>query len=221
VSKEKGIFVVADGFGGPIPGGLAAKMACEAVWEFLVKEVGDPDVTFPFVLKTYYSLAGNVLFNALVYANRKLLKFNQGKNVNERGGASVVAGFLDGELLALANVGGCEARLLRKGNFTRIITPRTYAQLLDPQIDNPADEHRIPLTALGMAEDLDPEIYELRVRPEDALLLHTDGLEAEARQDLLRTWNEPGDVSGRMEKVLAALGRHPGRDNVAAALVVL
>src|SRR4051812_39855735 len=61
--QEKGIVVVADGFGGPMPGAAASKAACEGVRDFLVREAGDLEATLPFVLRSYFSLAGNVLFN--------------------------------------------------------------------------------------------------------------------------------------------------------------
>src|SRR3954469_3082915 len=70
--RERGIFILADGFGGPMAGAAASKTACEEVRNFLFKEAGDRDATLPFVLRSYFSLAGNVLFNALIHANRKI-----------------------------------------------------------------------------------------------------------------------------------------------------
>lgn len=188
-NREKGIFVVADGFGGPAAGAAAAKIGCEAVQEFLVKEAGDLDATLPFVLKNYYSLVGNVLFNALIYSNRKVQALNRGVGVHEKGGASVLAGFVDEDLLALASVGNCTAWLFRDGKELQLIQPRSYARLLDPY-ETEADKRllpffQVPLMALGMSEDLEPEIVEYRIRPGDWLLLHTDGLDSVIRQQLL------------------------------------
>src|SRR6185437_14086246 len=75
--STKGIFILADGFGGGGPGAAASKEACEAVKQFLFREAGDRDATLPFVLRSYFSLAGNVLFNALIFANRKLIGGNR------------------------------------------------------------------------------------------------------------------------------------------------
>jgi len=83
--KDRGLYVVADGFGGSEGGVNASKLACESVLGFLEKEAGDLDATLPFVLRRYYSLAGNVLFNALIHANRKVLANNKGKPANARG----------------------------------------------------------------------------------------------------------------------------------------
>jgi PPM family protein phosphatase len=184
-NREKGIFVVADGFGGAQPGALASKTASEEVQRFLFKEAGDLDATLPFVLRSYFSLAGNVLFNALIHANRKVMALNKGKNVHEKGGSSVVAAFLDGDLLALANVGVCSASVIRDGRARELVTPRSYGRLVDPfgkkeegpQID-------APLMALGISEDLEPEIFEYRVRPGDWIILHTDGLTSDFMSEL-------------------------------------
>jgi protein phosphatase len=186
-NRERGIFVVADGFGGPVAGAEAAKKACEEVRGFLFKEAGDLDATLPFVLRSYFSLAGNVLFNALIHANRKVIGPNRKKNVNERGGASVLAGYLDGNLLALANVGACEAWMFRAGRTAELVLPRSYARLRNPTAEPSVDgdELRAPLTALGVYDDLEPEIFEYQIQPGDWLLLHTDGLGAGVRERLL------------------------------------
>jgi len=189
-SDERGIFVVADGFGGPVSGANAAKAACEAVRSFLIKEAGDREATLPFVLRSYFSLAGNVLFNALIHANRKVVFGNKGKDVHERGGASLIAGFIDGDLLALANAGGCSCWLFRDGRATELVMPRTYGKLCDPlSVEHPV-ELRIPLMAVGTAEDLEPEIFEYRLKAGDWLLFQTDGISRRAREQLLEVYKK-------------------------------
>ncbi len=184
--KDRGLFVVADGFGGSEGGAGASRLACESVLGFLEKEAGDLDATLPFVLRRYYSLAGNVLFNALIHANRKLLNLNKGKPANVRGGASVIAAYLDDDLFALANVGGCSAWLLRDGRMTEMVIPRTYARHLDPFSVDPNPDYAVPLMAMGMTDDLEPEIIEFRVRKGDWLLIQSDGIRSEIREEFQR-----------------------------------
>jgi protein phosphatase len=172
-NEDRGIFVVADGFGGLDAGPDASRVTCESVKGFLEKEAGDLDATLPFVIRQYFSLAGNVLFNALVHANRKVMSLNKGKNMNERGGAAAVAAFLDGDFLALANAGNCSASLFRGGKRVELVKPRCYSTLLEPF---GGSQSRAPLMALGIFSDLEPEIVEVRVKEGDFLLLHTDGL---------------------------------------------
>jgi serine/threonine protein phosphatase PrpC len=219
-SREKGIFVVADGFGGPIAGRDASRIACESVRDFLDREAGDLEATLPFVLRTYFSLAGNVIFNALMYANQQILRRNHGVNVHEKGGASVLAGFLDGDLLALASAGACDAWLVREGRSAELVVPRTFGRLLDPFQPQKALEHQVPLMALGLSEDLEPEIFECRVRPGDWLILHTDGLTARVREALAKIQARGLAPNAAAEEIDSALrgGEYP--ENVAATVIV-
>lgn len=202
--KERGLFVVADGFGGAVAGQRAARTACESVFSFLDKEAGDRDATLPFVLRSYFSLAGNVLFNALVFANQKVGATNKGKSANEKGGASVLAAFLDEDIFALANVGACSAWLVRGGRIQELVSPRTYARLLDPTLSDPDPDHAIPLMAMGISEDLEPEIIEFRVQPGDWVILQTDGVRAEIRERIARLQADLPAESESLEDFLKA-----------------
>jgi PPM family protein phosphatase len=218
-NREKGVFVVADGFGGKPSGSLASKTASDEVQRFLFKEAGDLDATLPFVLRSYFSLAGNVLFNALIHANRKVLALNKGKNVHEKGGASVIAGFLDGDLLAIANVGVCSASVIREGRAQELVTPRSYGRLVDPFGEKgDAPQVDAPLMALGVSEDLEPEIFEYRIRPGDWIVLHTDGLSSDFLTELavLNRGSMGVDLS---EEIESAFGKNISQDNVAATLI--
>ncbi len=222
--EDKRIFVVADGFGGPVPGAKASQTACEAVKNFLFKEAGDLDATLPFELRSYFSLAGNVLFNALIHANKKVKKLNTGKDVHEKGGASVLAGFMDGDLLAIASVGACSAWLFREGEARELVMPRTYARLVDPFHPDHHADFQVPLMAMGISDDLEPEIFEYRMRPGDWLLFQTDGLTAEAREAIatLQTLALSSGRSSRdvLNEAIEMLRRGNYSDNAAASLVV-
>ena len=170
---QEGILVVADGFGGGDAGKAAVKTACEAVREFIVHEGGDRDATLPFVLRSYFSLAGNVLFNAIIHANRKLLGMNAGKSVHEKGGASVVAAYLDNNTLSLASVGACSAWICREGRFSSLVTPRSWGRLTQPTAPGSAPAGRLPLMALGISSDLEPEVVEVRIQPGDWIWVGT------------------------------------------------
>jgi serine/threonine protein phosphatase PrpC len=184
--ERRGIFLVADGFGGPGPGTAASKLVCESLKNFLIKEAGDLEATLPFVLRNYFSLAGNVIFNALIHANRNLMTQNQGKSANSKGGASALAGILDGDLLALANVGAGSAWLFRDGEGVELVTPRTYGRLRDPMRLEEAPFASAPMMALGMGADLEPEIVECRLRPGDWILFQSHGVSHALREELLR-----------------------------------
>ncbi len=219
--REKGIFVVADGFGGQGPGAQASKTACEAIRSFLFKEAGDLEATLPFVLRSYFSLAGNVLFNSLIYANRKLSFLNREKNVHERGGASVIAGFIDGELLAIANVGVCTAWLIRDGKPVELVVPRSYGKLRDPYSSEVREEWKIPLIALGIAEDLEPEIFEYRIQSKDWLIFATDGIGSGLWQKIFEILKKNQDSEAAIQTIQTICSQSEFQDNAAMTIVAI
>ena len=218
--QEKNIFIVADGFGGPVPGSTASKMACEAVRTFLFKEAGDLEATLPFHLRSYFSLPGNVLFNAFIHANRKLTAHNKGKNVHECGGASVIAGFMDGDLLAIANAGVCTAWLYREGKAIELVAPRSYAKLCDPFLLEALAENQVPLMALGLVPDLEPEIFEVRLRSGDWVVFATDGVSPRVMSQISgikQTNSTPKAVGSEFTEMLK---KEEFKDNCALSLVI-
>lgn len=220
VDRMKGVFVIADGFGGPIAGQQAAKVACESVQHFLFKEAGDLEATLPFVLRNYFSLAGNVLFNSVIYANQKLNSLNKDKSIHEKGGASLLAGFIDGDLLALANVGVCSGWLFRDGSSIELVMPRSFGRLRDPfAIDVPL-EYRVPLMALGMYENLEPEIVEYTVRRGDWLILNTDGILSQVIGQIAAIQNSIVKLDAAAEEVSRYLNSIQFEDNASISLIM-
>jgi PPM family protein phosphatase len=195
---ERGIFILADGFGGGTSGMEAAQKVCESIRKFLFKEGQDEDATLPFILRQYFSLVGNVLFNSVLYANQVLFQMNQGKNVHEKGGASVIAAYLDDDLLAIANVGTCLAWMVRGGQAAPLVMPRTYGQLLQPHGEGKnfrEEDLQIPLMAYGMYQDLEPEILEYQLRPGDWVIFSSDGFLGQI---------DSGEVLGEMLRIKQA-----------------
>jgi serine/threonine protein phosphatase PrpC len=219
-NQEKKIFAVADGFGGPSAGAEAAKAACHAVRGFLEREAGDLEATLPFVLKSYFSLAGNVLFNALIHANRKVRLLNKDKNVHEKGGASILAGFMDGDLFAIGNVGSCSSSLVRDGKRVELVIPRAFNRLCDPfSKKEAASLVDAPLMALGISEDLEPEITEYRVRRGDWIVMHTDGVTDKALDNLLALQGASLQASVAAEKAAELLRQQEYVDNASFLLL--
>lgn len=85
----------------------------------------------------------------------------------------MIAAYLDGQTISLASVGGCSAWFCREGVWASLLTPRTWGRLVAPTEPARRPEARIPLMALGVSEDLEPEVVEVRVQPGDRLWLGT------------------------------------------------
>src|SRR5262249_27764866 len=83
--------------------------------------------------------------------------------------------------------------MFRAGRVAELVLPRSYARLRNPTGEPSADgvdDLKAPLMAVGVSDDLEPEIFEYQIQPGDWLLLHTDGLGADVRAKLLALHQE-------------------------------
>jgi len=216
VDEKKGLFVVVDGFGGRA-GAQFAQDSCDSIKKFLIREARDEDATLPFLLRKYLSLAGNVLFNAMIFANRHLMKQNKTKHVYQRGGASALAGYLDEDLLAVANLGTVSIALVRDGKRLELVKPRSYESLVNPYAPNAS--FGIPLTALGISEDMEPEIVEVKVKSGDMLVAYTDGVKSSFIEEVVSRVSPSGPTDQEALKQLFSAQDHS--DNALLTLLKL
>jgi hypothetical protein len=161
-SPELGVFAVADGFGGNGAGDLAAKTSLSDLRYFIEAGMRDSDVTLPFVYRSYYTAAGNLLFNAFLYANQKLYEANAQKHINGRGGASMLAAFFDGSHLTLANAGLCGAMLIRNGRMQTVLRPKSYNAVRGVYQGSWNARWAFPLASLGTAKDPSQSLWNSR-----------------------------------------------------------
>jgi serine/threonine protein phosphatase PrpC len=91
---------------------------------------------------------------------------------------------------------------------------------VDPFASSISAAQGIPLAAVGMSEDLEPEIVEYRVRPGDWLLFQSDGMPPEVLDHIkLFQLNNPESDLSECQRILAEFQGYS--DNVAVSLVGL
>jgi serine/threonine protein phosphatase PrpC len=176
LAPERQFFALADGYGGSGVGDACAKRALADMRAFVENGMGDSEVTLPFVYRSNYTAAGNLIFNAVLHANQRLVDANLQKPVNARGGLSGICAFFTGRHLTLANVGGCSAYLLRRGRVQALVRPRSYYAMRGGYSGSWNPKYGFPLYSLGHQADLEPEILELYVQPGDVIVMATDGV---------------------------------------------
>jgi PPM family protein phosphatase len=201
--------VVADGMGGHPDGRLAASLAVDALGTHL-RAHAEPATALPA---------------AVAAANAAILSHARPDERGRSLGTTVVAAVVCGGRATVANVGDSRAYLVREGLATQVsvdhswVAEQVRAGLLSAE-EALRHPRRSRITRALLGEPVEPDIFEVNLRPGDQLLLCSDGLwealGAARIAEVLDPALSAGDAVGAL--VDAAL-RQGSTDNVTAALV--
>lgn len=159
------VLVVADGMGGHPDGRVAAELAARTAAEAL-RAAEDPAAT----------LAAAVAAANLAVGERAV--------PDERGrslGTTLVVAVVSGGRASLANVGDSRAYLVRRGVATQVSVDHSWVAeqvragiLTEEEAVRHLRRSRVTRALLGAA--VEPDLFEVAMRPGDVLLLCSDGL---------------------------------------------
>jgi serine/threonine protein phosphatase PrpC len=167
------LFMVVDGFGGSNIGDRAAGIIRDNIKRSFTKIAIDPESTLPFFFSHKYLIEGNALINAFFNAHQAVNRDNEDKNLDQRGGGSVLAAAVAENIVTLVSTGNCIAYLYRKGTLTQELMPDSLANVSRDNFEG----HRqsMPMSGIGLFEDLHYTVRELKLSNDDLLILMTDG----------------------------------------------
>ena len=213
------LFMIIDGFGGSNVGDRAAGIIRDQIKRSYTKIALDPESTLPFFYSHKYLIEGNALINAFHNAHQAVNRDNEDKSMDQRGGGSVIAAAMAENILTLVSTGNCSAYLYRKGKLSLEILPDSLASL--SRDDFKSHLHNIPMSGMGLFEDLHYSVRELKLTEDDLLLIMTDGAysrleddeikhileknrerESEAIQEIFRLANDRGNLDNQSAVIL-------------------
>ncbi len=163
------LYLLLDGFGGSGIGDRAATQIKDNIKSFFGKIATDPDSTLPFYFSSKYLLETNALVNAFRSSHEQIAKENLARSIFNRGGASVMALGLAGNIATIVSTGNCKALIYRKGNLFAQVLPDAFANA--------------PMSGIGLFEDFHYQVSEFKIRKDDALLMLTDGAYERCEQE--------------------------------------
>lgn len=213
------LFMVIDGFGGSNIGDRAAMMIRDSLKRSYTKISVDPEATLPFFYSHKYLIEGNALINAFHTAHQNINRDNESKNMDNRGGGSVIAAALAENILTMVSTGNCVAYLYRKGHLSVEVLPDSLANLSRDTFQSHL--HSVPMSGIGLFEDLHYNVRELKVTEGDLVILLTDGAysrlnveeikytleknlesELDAIRELFRLSNDRGNLDNQSALIL-------------------
>ncbi len=207
------LIAIADGMGGYQRGEVASRLALDTLQsEFYGSEIGPNDV--PLRLKQAFRKA-----NDLIFAD------GSAEGEQNMMGTTLVAAVVRGSDLTIANVGDSRAYLVRADRLTQItrdhslVAEQVAAGAMTEQEARESQHRNIITRALGHRQRVDVDIFEIRLLPDDRLVMTTDGLHDYVDEDEMVSvplTRHPEDAA--RELVHLAL-EHESNDNVTAVVV--
>ena len=214
VDEEKGLFIVADGMGGPQGGEVASKMAVDLVSLFLAENLlNTNDIS-------------SVIENSVVQAN-EAIKMRAEQDNNLKGmGTTIVFALYHNNKIYITNVGDSRIYLMRNNEIKQVTKDHSLvAELIDAG-DISEDEARkhhlrhILSNAIGVKNKVEVEIAEFLLENTDGLLLCSDGLTDmitdKEIESIVFKGDDPQETSGKLVELANEKG---GRDNITVVLV--
>lgn len=217
VDLRNQLFFLMDGFGGAGVGDKAVGLVKSQLKSFYTKIAMDPDSTLPFFFSPRYLIEGNALINSLKSAHQSLKNENAEKDMSSRGGVSLIAVAASESLLTLVSVGNCASFLYRQGRLELL----TYPDCLKPLSDEyQRSFHLHPLNALGLFDEVEPQVRELRLQNDDQVILLSDGVYGRLKEEEIKFVLEKKTEKSHLIDDLFAMANSRGNlDNQTAVIL--
>jgi PPM family protein phosphatase len=208
------LLIVADGMGGHRRGDVASRLAVRAVAStmipLLTSEENIPRGTYDRELRA-----------AVSNANHAILEESRRHREMEGMGTTLSLAVVDGRHLHVANVGDSRAYIINTREILQVTRDHSLVQeLVDRGELRPEEARRHPrknviTMALGVYEEVTPDIGTLTTEPGDMVLLCCDGLINHVEdEEIHRVVVEARDPQSACETLIALANKGGGTDNI-------
>lgn len=224
ILPKHNIFAVADGVGGRISGEVASRNAMNGIEDFIkANPIDSAD-----------NLDGKYRANWFKsYFLRCFQKINSdilGLSMNDPDlsgmATTVVAAYIDRDILYIINVGDSRAYLIRDGIISQLSEDHSFVNELVKEGSITAEEanvhpqKNIITKAIGVDSVTEPDFFNYEIEDDDYILLCSDGLHGELNNDLIKDIiTASGNLNSKCKKLVKMANNHGGSDNITVVLL--
>lgn len=213
-TRERGIFIVADGMGGHAAGEVASEMTVQIISRELhdLKDAGSP--------------AEQRISDSIRLANRAVYERTMQESDKQGMGTTASVLLVSGSRYIIGQVGDSRIYLLRDGALRQLTKDHSYVQeqvdagLLTPEQARYHPYSNVITRCVGASDAVDPDTYSGDLRPGDTFLVASDGLtgmvDDRRLQQLLLSRASAGRV---VDALIAEANYRGGLDNITAIVV--
>ena len=206
------LFLVADGMGGHNAGEYASKVTVETIVEYIADS---PETD-----------AARIFDGAIHSANARIRRLAAASSLLAGMGTTVVAATCEGDRLSVANVGDSRLYIVGRRGIRQITRDHSFVEELVAlgKIKRDSRDYQknknIITRAIGTMKTVDTDLFALKLKPKDTILMCSDGLsnmvDEFEMEYIIRT--EEG-IRRKTEILVEAANRSGGRDNISVILI--
>ncbi len=213
------VYIVADGVGGASSGEIASRTTVSRIADFVDKNPLHHHSGEEEVIKYFLRCLRAV--NTEIYESAHKHMENSGM------ATTLVMAYITGDIAYIVNVGDSRGYVCRGGEMTQITEDHTYVNSLlkegiitEEEAKNHKEKNKIT-RAIGGEPGIEPDFFRIEIKPDDRILLCTDGLYGEV--DDASIGKILSDEKYTMQEACAKLvdlaNRRGGRDNITAVAI--
>lgn len=207
------VFIVCDGMGGHSGGEIASQLATNAIKNRILNN--------PRKL----SHTSDIISEAIDIANKVIIdKSNENPTLKGMGTTVVILILKDNQAF-FGHVGDSRLYLLRGNIFTSLTRDHSFVQhLVDKGLITPKEAETHPrrneiTKALGISENLIPDINSIKVHKGDRFLLCTDGLNSMLSDEEIYEILSQNDVESAADILVERANIYGGKDNITLEII--
>lgn len=212
------LFLVADGMGGHAHGEVASKFVNDEIQKAWQEEN---------LIKSDYAEA--FLRDLVIRTNRKLYDLqNVHDDYSGMGTTLVLASIIDDTIFIL-NIGDSRAYVMKRRTIEQVTTDHSFVNLLvesgeitkEEAINHP--KKNVITKAMGTDRLIQPDIFRLRNKQYDYILLASDGLTDVLREDSIHrtVYQKNLSLHERLDSLISQAEENASRDNISICLADL
>ena len=211
---ERGLFVIADGMGGHVAGEVASRVATES---FILSVEKHPR---PRRIRQESA----VLAHALDEANQAVLSEAHSSELHGMG-TTLTAALIRGRTLSVAHLGDTRAYFVREQMLRLVTKDHTVvglmvrSGLLDEEEARMHPERHMLLQALGTQEEIEPDVFQVRIPARARILLSSDGLHDVVPSEEILECARVADLKQAARGLVNVANARGGPDNVTVLLI--
>ena len=225
IFKDPMLLIVADGMGGHAAGEIASQIAVDTTFD-QIKKFYTSEQKISGVFDPKLSEEAKQLSAAIRAANQVIYLAAQDNKAWRGMGTTIAAVWLTSLKRALiAHVGDSRVYLVRDKTIRQltrdhsIIGEQIQQGLLTQEEARDSQIKNFITRALGHRQEVEVDVAELTIQPDDILLLCTDGLNSMVSdEEILSIVSQEKELAEKCDKLIEQANQNGGRDNTAVIL---